>query len=646
MFMPKKALLMAQPESKLYIEDVFATALYTGNGSTQTVNTGVDLVGAGDSTLLQGGLVWLKSRTSTSSNTLVYGTSGATPAGSLFTDLTNAALGGTAHISSFNPSGFSLGGPVNNLNNDRYVAHTFRRAKKFFDCGTYAGNGSGALTVPHQLGVTPGLVIIKRDGAVSNWYAIIRTADNVHAMSNHALAPFGLGTTINPYIGSTGALTTTTFRPAYIGDYEGYINGASYVWFAFAHDFSPDGLVQCVGFTTDASGKATVSLGWEPCWGIFRAVSSTGDWIILDQTRGWNLSASDATLRTNTNGVETTDTERGEPTATGFVFQGAANATYACCCIRRGPMRQPTSGAQVFQEAGYSENSAAPVFVSGFPVDLSIGKGKTTGAGTTLSSRLTGENVLNTTSTMVESGDAFAKFDYMNGWHTAATYPVNGSRIEWMFRRYPGVFDQVYYDGTGGSHTVNHNLSVPPELAIVKSRNYGAVWNGWSVWVKLSTGLWALFNGWTSGLNSTAGAETMSGNVLVTASTIDVATGYGYPNDSGGKYLMLLFATCPGVSKVGSYTGNGGSQTVTCGFTTGARFVLIKRADAAGDWYVWDSARGIVAANDPHLSLNSTAAEVATDDSIDPDNTGFVVNQNAATNINVSGGTYLFLTFA
>jgi hypothetical protein len=50
-----------------------------------------------------------------------------------------------------------------------------------------------------------------------------------------------------------------------------------------------------------------------------------------------------------------------------------------------------------------------------------------------------------------------------------------------------------------------------------------------------------------------------------------------------------------------------------------------------------------VAGNDSHLSLNSTAAEVATDDSVDPDASGFTVNQVAATNINVTGGTYIYL---
>jgi hypothetical protein len=74
--------------------------------------------------------------------------------------------------------------------------------------------------------------------------------------------------------------------------------------------------------------------------------------------------------------------------------------------------------------------------------------------------------------------------------------------------------------------------------------------------------------------------------------------------------------------------------------------VLIKRTDATGFWYVWDTARGIVASNDPRLHLNQTIDEVTTDDSLDPDNTGFIVNQLSATNINVTSATYIFLAIA
>lgn len=37
----------AANSSPIYVEDVFSTYLYTGNGSTQTITNGIDLAGKG-----------------------------------------------------------------------------------------------------------------------------------------------------------------------------------------------------------------------------------------------------------------------------------------------------------------------------------------------------------------------------------------------------------------------------------------------------------------------------------------------------------------------------------------------------------------------------------------------------------------------
>lgn len=117
-------------------------------------------------------------------------------------------------------------------------------------------------------------------------------------------------------------------------------------------------------------------------------------------------------------------------------------------------------------------------------------------------------------------------------------------------------------------------------------------------------------------------------------------------NFSGGTYVAYLFATVPGVSKVGSYTGTGSNINVDCGFSAGARFVLIKRTDSTGDWYVWDTARGIVAGDDPWLLLNSNQAEITYNDFIDPYASGFTVTSTAPAALNASGGSYIFLAIA
>ena len=94
-----------------------------------------------------------------------------------------------------------------------------------------------------------------------------------------------------------------------------------------------------------------------------------------------------------------------------------------------------------------------------------------------------------------------------------------------------------------------------------------------------------------------------------TATTVN--SGYWATGNATYDIIIYLFATLAGISKVGTYVGSSsGVVTVDCGFTSGARFVLIKRNDAVGDWYVYDSVRGInSSADDPYLLLNTTDAE-------------------------------------
>ena len=111
---------------------------------------------------------------------------------------------------------------------------------------------------------------------------------------------------------------------------------------------------------------------------------------------------------------------------------------------------------------------------------------------------------------------------------------------------------------------------------------------------------------------------------------------------SGHTYVAFLFATLDGVSKVGSFTATGNDVNVDCGFTNGARFVLIKRTNSADDWFVFDTARGIVAGNDKRLKLNATTAE-ATADNIDPLSSGFTMTSGI---LGSSGNTFIFYAIA
>jgi hypothetical protein len=73
---------------------------------------------------------------------------------------------------------------------------------------------------------------------------------------------------------------------------------------------------------------------------------------------------------------------------------------------------------------------------------------------------------------------------------------------------------------------------------------------------------------------------------------------------------------------------------------------MIKRTDSTGDWYVWDSARGIVAGNDPYFFMNSISNESTGGDLVDTYSLGFEISSTAPAAVNANGGTFIFLAIA
>ncbi len=235
-------------------------------------------------------------------------------------------------------------------------------------------------------------------------------------------------------------------------------------------------------------------------------------------------------------------------------------------------------------------------------------------------------------------------WDVMDGVKVGTTSTITNASsntfINYLFDRAPGFFDEVCYTGTGVARTVAHNLAAVPELIIVKNR---VASNGWITYCAY---LPAPLDDYLF-VNSDSAKGTSSGTWKTpTTTTWGMDISFSELNTNGSNYVSYLFATCAGVSKVGSYTGTGTTQTINCGFTAGSRFVMIKRIDSTGDWYVWDSARGIVSGNDSYLLLNSTAAEVTNTDYIDTYSAGFEISSTAPAAINASGGSFIFFAVA
>jgi len=634
-----------------YIEDMFSTYLYNGNSTTQTITNGIDLAG-------KGGLVWIKCRSTTGTNhNLIDSVRGISKF--LYTNDTSAQANDPGTITSFNSNGFTQNNSYGDLNSSgrTYTSWTFREQPKFFDIVTYTGTGSNT-TIPHNLGSVPGCIIIKRTDAIEDWNVYHRSLANTQYMILSGTAAALTGTT--RWNSTTPTSTVFSLGTSTIVN----ASGGSYVAYLFAHDAGgfglagTDNVISCGTFTTDGTGAAgNITLGYEAQWILLKRSDGVGGWNIIDTMRGSSLTSYNY-LSPNTSSLESSSTSAGQgifPTATGF-FVGtnfpAASATYIYIAIRR-PMKVPTLGTSVFSPSATTA-ATGTVITTGFPVDAQIIQYRTPSGGNVLwQDRLrrvnttdteTNNPILTSNDTSAESS-TFSTTRYWNNTGYQISASLTGqNRIYWNFRRAPGFFDEVCYTGTGSlANTQNHNLTVVPELIITKIRS-GGTESGVGGW-----GVYAAPLGITKVLELNSTVASATDNWFQTTPTSSVFTVYGndpHSNRANGNYVAYLFATCLGVSKVGSYTGNGSSQTISCGFTSGARFVMIKRTDSTGDWYLWDTARGIVSGNDPHLSLNTTAAEVTTDDTIDPDNSGFIVNQVAATNVNVSSATYIFLAIA
>ena len=217
-----------------------------------------------------------------------------------------------------------------------------------------------------------------------------------------------------------------------------------------------------------------------------------------------------------------------------------------------------------------------------------------------------------------------------------------------MFRRAPGFFDVVTYEGSGELFpVVPHNLGVVPEMMWIKNRDFNQQWAVYHKDVSASAPHFEMvLNDSVPLANASTTYAPFAG--IPTATDMLLKDGYG-SSKVGDNHIAYLFASVPGICDIGSYTGVGNTDIdIDCGFINGARFVLIKQTDASGGWYVWDTERGISGGNDPFIELNSTSAQTVSLNVLNPLSSGFTINadSNNYPVINGSGGEYIYMAIA
>jgi hypothetical protein len=272
------------------LTEVFNATVYEGTGASRTVTTNID-------TANEGGLIWIKNleRADTGHGlfSTAYGTGGnefLTTSGHdgtriLSTEGVSAGAGSSNVL--YTSAGFTLGtDTAQNINNfyiEDYLALTFRKAPKFFDVVTYTGTGS-TQTIAHNLGSTPGMIIIKRTDGNSFWWVYHR---GLGASTTINLDRADAATTGSNYWDSTSPTSSVfTIGASGIG-----VNtpGQTYVAYIFAHEAGGFGAsraqnaVSC-GSYTGAGSTLTVNCG-------FAASAVLGAWFTMNLTSsGYTMS--------------------------------------------------------------------------------------------------------------------------------------------------------------------------------------------------------------------------------------------------------------------------------------------------------------------------------------------------------------------
>jgi len=309
--------------------DYMDAALYTGNGTTQTIS------GLGFSP----DLVWTKARSAANSHALWDTVRGVEKR--LISNATDAEATRAGGLTAFTSDGFTHGDDsTGNASSTTYVAWTWdagtstvsntdgsitssvrANASAGFSVVTYTGTGSAA-TVGHGLGVAPSLLIVKQRNAVRGWSVYHKDIGASYYLELQRTDAKG-----GPYSGlwNDTAPTSTVF--SILNDGGSNASGGTYVAYCFA---PVEGYSAFGSYTGNGSADGPfVYCGFRPRFLLIKRTDTSGyPWVIVDAARdGYNLTYK--WLEPNSSSAEQTT----QPVAdadflsNGFKLRGNGNTT-------------------------------------------------------------------------------------------------------------------------------------------------------------------------------------------------------------------------------------------------------------------------------------------------------------------------------
>lgn len=638
---------------------LFAVTLYNGAGAVSTVTTGIDNTAES--------LIWTKRRNGGGgSHTLV---SSATGLGSFVSSNTTDALGsfGTMTVST---TGYTTSGDsYTSASGGAYVSWNFKAAPGFLDIVTYQGDGTLEQKFNHGLQAEPGLVLIKRTNQSRHWCVWHKDASLDGILDS--TDDFGYN-----FIKS---VTSTYVETYYQNQAPTNQTGGNYVAYVFGSD---DTNIKCGSYT--GSGPATITVGFKPAFVMIKSVTSATNWHIYSRdigngkymqanntssevtggtfnftNTGFSLSAYDSGL--SNSGVtyayiaikegavspDTFDLTLNDSTDLQFLKEGDAvtvpNSTTQTAAFSSTTYNGNNNNGQSINTGIDFTGSGGGVVWLKMKSSSSLGSASHYFADTVrgITQYFRADTTVNSTTAPAGKGViAFLNNGFTLGPDVSGmtNYDLGGTGyVAWNFREAPGFFKMVEYTGNQSSaRSIPHDLTTVPGLMIIKDITRG---EGWMVYHKdLGANSYSFLDtSWGAAGNDTS----MFGGITPTTTNFYVGNSSN-TNHNGDKYLAYLFADDGTNIKCGSYTGNGSTKTINCGFQAG--WVMIKRSNGTGNWNIFDSSRGLTTS----ASGDITALFANTDDKgggrkLSATATGFKITSDASTDVNTPNGQYIFL---
>ena len=686
-----------------YVDDLFATDLWTGNSTaSKAITNGIDLT--------EGGMVWIKARDSYGQNPLNVDTvRGASKYISVANENTETTDTDRHPADGFTSTGFKVGTDTAcNGNGVKYAGWTFRKHEGFFDVVTYDGTGS-TQTISHSLGCKPGMIWVKSldvaTGTGSYW-AVYHKAKGAHWYTK-------LDDPIqfydNPAFWNDVEPTSTQFTV----HESNAVNqsGKKYVAYLFADGdesaaqiFGKGGdekIIKCGTYAGTGSDQ-DIDVGFEPQWLLIKNIDGNSNWYQFDPARGTSFGdfpdninyVDNDNAETMTNGGAMTDGAIGF-SSNGFMVTDAFGDLnqngddFIYVAIRR-PMKPATeyTKEELFdpiQYTGDGDNTDGQV------IETSIKRFSDGGMLWIKKHDTDSAVVMDSTAvgtlggyTPIHDADDRQKIGAAGGRHHTQFYseaPSGGAGSgfligknsgdgdvtntnssyygSWSFKRAPLFFDAFAFRSDGqSSQAVPHSLGVRPDFIIIGSLDksyYGGQNLKMHYYVWPGTSLYSANHSKVYELDTNAAVADDS---TVYHSTDPTATHFTVGSkmaDANGEqqYWVYMWANLAGKCKIGNYTGNGGGTAINvdCGFSATARFVLIKTDAASAEyWNMFDTARGYGTSSTKGVyqpNVNSGFTDGSTTNTITEYASGFTIPSSCtSTALNYNNASHTYLAIA